>query len=169
MCIVGIDPGKNGGIVVLNKGAIIDQKIMPTIDGRISGKELLDFLSPYDVDVIAIEDVHSIYGTSAKSNFEFGRSLGVAEAIADVVCNKIVRVSPKNWQGKMFDGVDIILKKNKKSKDTKAMAAMAFNKQYPQLGDKFKITPKGNSSKNYHDGLVDAALIALYQNKQEDK
>ena len=46
------------------------------------------------------------------------------------------------------------------------MAAEAFKKIFPEHVEAFMITAKGNKSKNLHDGLVDAALIAEYARRK---
>ena len=69
----------------------------------------------------------------------------------------------------MFEGIPEIRKPEKITKsgkivrgrvDTKAMAEQSFRKWFPLLD--FNMTENGNKSKNVHDGLVDAILIAEY-------
>ena len=84
MLIAGIDPGTNGAIAVLDSSdpdsvALLDLKKNSICDTwnwlHTEGLALKS-------SKIWVEDVHSMFGMSAKSNFGFGRNLG----------------SPKIWQ-----------------------------------------------------------------------
>ena len=81
---VGIDIGKSGGIAVINEiGDILTIRATPTVGGEISVAEIADLIRNLTVKdpMVVLEDVHSIYGSSAKSNFQFGRSLGIMEGV----------------------------------------------------------------------------------------
>ena len=81
---IGIDPGQKGFVVVIDeKGKFVnafsllrDHKVVDVND---LVTRLFD-LSIYEDDChIILEDVHSIFGSSAKSNFNFGWIVGVIE------------------------------------------------------------------------------------------
>lgn len=173
-CYVGIDPGKNGGIVCITEdGLNIGYMVMPVNDGGRIDIGWLGCTGLYlpeqgtELEVVCIEDVHSVFGSSAKSNFQFGKAVGVIEAAAELIFGDFEKVQPKEWQKEMFKDIEPTERPGSGAKgrgryDTKAMAAEAFKKIFPQYVDDFKITAKGNKSKKLHDGLVDAALIAEY-------
>lgn len=50
------------------------------------------------VRVIGLEDVHSIFGANAKSNFQFGRNVGLIEAVLKCSGMDITWAQPKAWQ-----------------------------------------------------------------------
>jgi hypothetical protein len=52
--------------------------------------------------LVVIEDVHSIFGSSSKSNFQFGRSLGILEGVVNALDIPYVKVQPKEWQKVSF-------------------------------------------------------------------
>ena len=98
MKICGIDPGSNGAICVLDTGnssyvALLDLKKHSIYDAT-------QWLHSQKPDNVWVEDVHSLFGMSAKSNFGFGRNLGFALAIAETAtAGQTPRmVTPKVWQ-----------------------------------------------------------------------
>lgn len=166
------DPGKNGGLVVLNdSGNIVFSATIPKIANKEVDLKVLNQLIFSVIDFsneihFIIEDVHSIFGMSAKSNFEFGRVCGMMEAL--IVANEIryTKVQPKVWQKVSWEGVKPVeIPTNKKTKtgevkfkiDTKATSLLAAKRLFPD----YNFTPTSRSKKE-HDGLIDAALIAYY-------
>ena len=169
MNIIGIDPGKSGGIVTLHEDGDIISYFIPKLIGTVfdisSFYEYLRIETGAADTHIFIEEVHSVFGSAAKANFEFGRINGIIEGLVCSCNTSYSKVQPKIWQKEMFEGVPIIKKPGSKAKgrgsfDTKKMALVAFQRLYPETD--FNITSKGNPSKNVHDGLVDAILIAEY-------
>jgi len=163
---LGIDIGKNGAVSAINTdGAIIRYHPMPQCDGDIALFELFSILYDlnlkYDIKQCAIEDVHSIFGVSAKANFQFGRSLGIIEGILAGLNIGFIKVTPKVWQKVAFNGIDEIRQPStgvKKGKiETKKMALMAAQKFWP--GETFFASKR---SRVAHDGIVDSILIAKY-------
>jgi hypothetical protein len=95
---IGVDPGASGEICLLVPS-------IPTIVwcncSEFPGY-IRDWLTyhqkAWDIKMIMIEDVHSIYGMSAKSNFSFGYNLGAITAICKTVGLGVDKVTPKVWQ-----------------------------------------------------------------------
>lgn len=172
---VGIDVGKNGGIAAIYpSGHIYQEKVETAITpliGKGKGSEidiqsLRTILQGYedyaekDLTVV-IEDVHSIFGVSAGSNFQFGRALGILEGLVAGMKIAYIKVSPKTWQGTCFEGVPVIEKPGTKAKgrsryDSKAMALIAAKRLYPTVS----LTKPNSKAVNAHDGIVDALLMA---------
>ena len=160
MNICGIDPGANGAICVLDSQdpayiALLDLK-------NRTAHEIYEWLvdklpiSPPKLDSkIWVEDIHSMYGMSAKSNFSFGRNLGtvltIAELIIDVTPNT---VTPKIWQ--KFIGVTA------KGKAIKKQVAEIATKLYPTANIRGK---RGGLL----DGRSDALMIAHYGVHNKEK
>lgn len=112
MKVCGIDPGTSGAMCVLDSEdptytALLDLK-------KHSIYAATKWLHNEQVDTIWLEDVHSLFGMSAKSNFGFGRNFGIALAIAQIASagDNILRVTPKVWQ--KFVGVTVKGKEIKK-------------------------------------------------------
>jgi hypothetical protein len=178
---IGCDPGKSGALVAIYSTGQIVMKKVPLVKGtrEIDIKEFKNqFLSVFNITdtgelaeevIVIIEDVHAIAMSSAKSQFQFGRALGILEGIVAALDLPFIKIQPKKWQGTCLEGVPLIFKPSKpkankkgemvvsKSNDTKAMALVAAKRLYPGLS--FKLTDKCT---NDDDGIVDALLIAHY-------
>lgn len=155
---IGIDIGKSGGIAVLD---MVDGDVtlypIPILGKDIDIAKVRTILEPYKADcMVGIELVHAIFGSAAKSTFEFGFVAGVIETVVVCLGMKYVKVQPKIWQKECWEGVNIVKKVNGKT-DTKAMSLVAVTRLYPDVC--LLETPR---CKNPHDGLVDALLIAHY-------
>jgi hypothetical protein len=109
-----------------------------------------------------MENVHSIFRVGAKSNFQFGRALGIIEGILEALEIPYYKIQPKKWQEVCFEGVPRIMKPGKPATgrgdtDTKAMALVAAQRLYPKLDLR-----KSTRAEKAHDGIVDALLLAHY-------
>ena len=163
MLIAGIDPGANGAIAVLDSEnpdsvALLDLK-KTTINNIYNWlHSQLRFRS----GEIWVEDIHSMYGMSAKSNFGFGRNLGVVTAVAEIVKGTlhgmsvitIKTVTPKVWQ--KYIGVTA------KGKAIKKQVAKIAQYLYPQA----ELHGKRGG---LLDGRSDALMIAYYGLHNKEK
>ena len=147
MLISGIDPGANGAIAVLDSEnpdsvSLLDLKTVSIDDAT-------TWLHNKKVTNVWLEDVHSSYGMSAKSNFGFGRNFGIALAIANLGTSgsDVQQVTPKVWQ--KYIGVTV------KGKAIKQEVAAIATKLYPTASLHGK---KGGLL----DGRADALMIAHY-------
>nr|WP_313427078.1 hypothetical protein [Brevundimonas diminuta] len=145
--IIGIDPGKNGALALIDTQvwtlAVID---MPKEPGK-GGK---DAVSPTGVarlfdaalpDHVYIEDVWSSPQMGVVSSFSFGRSLGILEG-ACASRTILTKVAPAAWKG---------LTKTPKDKNEARRRAMQV---FPCAFDLF--------SRVKDDGRAEAALICFY-------
>jgi len=175
-CFIGVDPGLNGGITIMNNNEIITH-VMPINTFKIKKKEfryidnkkLRDiFLNIYNIKEanIFIEDIHSLFGMSAKSNFSFGFGYGNLITTLDVFDLDYQKVTPKIWQKSVWNSKDIVRGEpflNKKGIlkdgkiDTKATSLNAVQRIYPDLN-----LLASKRCRVPHDGIVDATLIMLY-------
>lgn len=153
--IIGIDPGYSGGICFLEDGKVTNLFTIPlNPEGDVNFTGLIRIMSEVrGSDVVVIEDVHSIFGSSAKSNFQFGRICGILRTLAEFTGAEIVLVPPKTWQKRVWAEEDIVVKGKKK--DTKGTSLNASLRIFPEVD--FRKSARATKP---HDGLVDAALIA---------
>ena len=145
-CWIGIDPGAKGALCALfddGTTEVLDfnDKIYPML-GWLNEKQL-----SHDVRMVMIEDVHSIFGTSAKSNFNFGFNTGIMHGIVRGTNLALDMVKPKEWQKHV--GV-----KEKGKKIKKEVAAIA-SRLYPGAE---LYGPQGGLK----DGRSDALMVASY-------
>ena len=182
--ILGVDPGKTGALCFLPlDGSPIVWIVTPEIKGtlEIDIMAIYRFIHPYmqHTRACVIEDVHSVFGSSAKSNFQFGRALGIVETLPSVFGIPMHKVAPKTWQKVAWQGVPLVQKKKvvkgakgkggKPDKpdrtvmktDTKATSLNAAKRIFPQ--ESFLATTRSSVP---HDGGVDAALIAYYGKRE---
>lgn len=94
--ILGVDPGKGGAICFLDTSTKTVDFISLDLPSMLV-KEWL--LTKKDIISVAwLEDVHSIFGASAKSNFKFGYNLGWVTGLLTSSEIPVRRVTPKEWQ-----------------------------------------------------------------------
>ena len=150
MLIAGIDPGTNGAIAVLDSKnpdsvALLDLKnndswqIWHWLDSKGLVKKKCR---------VWVENVHSMYGMSAKSNFGFGRNFGTVLTIGELLTEAYPRmVTPKIWQ--QYVGVTVKGKAIKKEVAKIAQSLYPNAELYGQRGGLL-------------DGRADALMIAYY-------
>lgn len=149
MKILGIDPGKGGGLAVIDADTheVIDVTAMPETLADIS-----DFVERHsDSQCAYIEIVHSMPKQGVASTFTFGQFYGYVQMA--VTCHKIrcIDVLPSKWQ-------TALSMKAKKGESYEAHKRRLKGKAQ-QLFPKTKITLKN----------ADALLIAEYGSLQETK
>ena len=150
MNVLGIDPGKSGGVAVIKTQSykipeIIFAQRMPTL--ALNNKKIIDILSlkmdleNFLIDVAIIEKVHAMPRQGVTSSFQFGRSYGSVEALCQIVTKRVDYVSPVVWKKAM--GID-------SSKQASLDLARL----------KFGNSPIWKVKAN--DGIAEAALLCLF-------
>lgn len=145
--IIGIDPGVNGGVAVLDSktNELIDVLRTPTFKvgkkKKINITKMSDFVSAYALSskIVAIEKVHAMPKQGVSSTFSFGFNTGVAHGVVKTFNLEVLEVHPAVWKG-YFN-----LNKDKKAAIDKAQ------KLFPLWTEYLK-----------HDGNAEAALIARF-------
>ncbi len=163
---LGIDPGKNGGIALIDSNG----NVLLTVEIPLIGKKevdvqqlcriLTDLIFNTENIFVCLENVHAVQQVSATASFEFGKICGILEAIIYLCEKPFQKVNPKTWQKEAWLGITPIKMPSKEDKikiDTKATSLLAVKRLYP-VAD-LHLSPK---AKNPHDGIVDAILIAHY-------
>lgn len=162
---IGIDPGKEGFIAVMSDDGFSFLSISDHYD-----LEIADFVGQYKSCQChaVIEDVHSVFGSSAGATFEFGKIKGFLTGL--LVAHKIpyTLVQPKEWQGTIWTSADMVVnhKKvtqkngkviNRKETDTKATSINAAQRLFPSVDFR-----RNERCKKIDDNKVDALLMAEY-------
>ena len=155
---LAIDNGLNGGIVHLNsEGKIIGRMVMPNKfeDGRNRVDEVELYKAALDVSTSVTVILEKPVGSQSVS-----AATSMADSYARTITaftlagHKVIPIAARTWQSKLFKGVE--------GKDTKEKASKVFRVLFPEKVEEFSHTRKGNKSKNLHDGIADAALIAKF-------
>lgn len=171
MIIISIDIGREGAVVVLKENVLSAVYKMPlTPEGETDARVLLSIIKNNTLGEtrLVFEKLNSFFGIGQSAIVGVSRESGIVEAVAQISELPYVKVNPRKWQNFMFANEKQIFKlvKSKKAEesdklklDTKKMAANKFCKEFPYY-KKFPLITKRTGS--LRDGIVDAALIALY-------
>jgi len=153
MKIIGIDPGLNGAIAVLQDNKvkeIFDVPVMP--EGKKNKRQLnsaqlvkllKDIISDNEEVVVIVENVSAMPGQGVTSMFNFGQTFGAIKGICAALGLPIFFVRPAKWK-KHFD----LINSSKDASRTKAI------EMYPSLSDHLSKKKDVNKS--------DAILIARF-------
>ena len=153
MKVIGIDPGLNGAIAVLQDNKvkeIFDVPVMP--EGKKNKRQLnsaqlvkllKDIISGNEEIVVIVENVSAMPGQGVTSMFNFGQTFGAIKGICASLGLPIFFVRPSKWK-KHFE----LINSSKDSSRTKAI------EMYPSLSNELAKKKDVNKS--------DAILIARF-------
>ncbi len=147
--IMGIDPGIDGAICILDQGLPKLWKMaeIPT------GRDFHDLCSDFVVDHVCLEKVGCIQGARAGATWTFAQGFGRLCGWLEMVMVPFSLVPPKLWQKEMHVGTSA-------SDDPKRKSLEAARRLFPLV----ELVPKG--CRKPHDGWVDALLIAEYARRK---
>jgi|TARA_B100001540_G_scaffold265542_1_gene246115 crossover junction endodeoxyribonuclease RuvC len=153
MKIIGIDPGLNGAIAVLENNKvkeIFDVPVMPEgkknkrqLNSAQLVKMLKDISYNKEETVVVVENVSAMPGQGVTSMFNFGQTFGAIKGICAALGLPIFFVRPAKWK-KHFD----LINSSKDASRTKAI------EMYPSISDQLSKKKDVNKS--------DAILIARF-------
>lgn len=151
--IVGIDPGKNGAICIMDK----DEKIIELMDLS-DEPELIIYplLIKYKASIkrVALEKVGAQAKDGRVSIFSFGVNVGRIKSACRLVGVDVFEVTPRLWQSwcNVYGTGD----------ETKKRAFSIVSQKY---GESPFLGPRGGLK----DGRCDSVLIAAYINEKTNK
>lgn len=159
---MGIDVGGKGFITTQKDGHFSHYSIEDNDYYQLS--EIMAEIRKEKEIVCVIEDVHSIFGSSAKSTFNFGFCKGYL--IGLLAANRIPYhlIPPKEWQKEIWSNADKVVKYNsdgKKSTDTKNTSINACKRIFPHLDLR-----KNERCRNIDDNKVDSILMSEYARRK---
>lgn len=118
-----------------------------------------------------IEDVHSVFGSSAKATFQFGFNKGYLIGLLAANHIPYTLVQPKDWQREMWQNSDMVVtykevvikgkKTTKKEVNTKQTSTNACKRLFPTLDLR-----KSDRAKKIDDNKVDSILMAEYARRK---
>ncbi len=154
MIIGGIDPGKDGAIVVLDGKRIIHSSKTPVIRvGKGSKREydpqaMGELLSSFEFDLVLIEKQQAFPGQGVSSTFATGYGYGLWIGLLSKSSIPYEEVRPAAWAKKMLAGT---------SGKGKGAHILAAKRVFPGINLR-----KSDRARTDDDGIADAALIAMY-------
>lgn len=145
MLVVGIDPGKTGGIALLHSNGSVSLFDIPYTDGRLDVQEMhrmADLWQNFVAPRVVIEQVGGALRDGASNAFTFGWNTGAMTAAIMLAGHMPEYVTPARW--KMRTGL-----KGKGKRESLKLA----RKLYPNVLGLELVK---------HEGLAEALLIAHY-------
>lgn len=146
--VVGIDPGKSGGLATLRNGRLIDWRPMPRRGARPDGAAIEAWVRLQRPTWVFMEHVQSFSRDGHRSAFNFGGERAILEDAIARAGHQPQLVYPQTWQAAMLYG--------RADQDTKVAAREVVARLYP---DTNLILPRCRVP---HEGVVDAILIACW-------
>lgn len=144
---IGIDPGKNGGI------AVIDTESGITIAEPYSNEALITRLMLVSVSerdaICCLEKVGAMPGQGVVSMFTFGQSVGYIKGVLEAFKIPYQEITPQKWKREFCLNSD------------KAASAEVCRKLFPDIN--LLATPR---CKKPHDGMAEALLMAEYARRK---
>ena len=158
--IIAVDPGSKGFFCVWDTQT--DKRRYVSI-ADCNKAEIAAFLRDCASDapcVAVMEEVHAIFGSSARATFSFGEIFGFLQGLFVAYNIPYILVPPKEWQKEIWTNYDKVFKSGK-TIDTKKTSIMAAMRLFPDID--FRRT---QSCKVIDDNKVDATLIAEYARRK---
>lgn len=170
-CYIGIDVGSKGFITVCTPEG--EYRFLSIEDNDALGinEFLKSILDEYKNVFCAIEDVHALFNSSAKSTFSFGEINGLLKGL--LVANKIPfeLVPPKRWQAEIWRNSDMVYEvkvvntkngqQTRKMVNTKQTSFNAAKRLFPTIDLR-----KSERSKKDDDNKCDSLLICEYARRK---
>lgn len=150
MRILGIDPGLNGALALVDDGKLLDLVDIEASDSRINAAHLAGLIQRWMPDFAVCEVVTARPGQGVTSMFTFGHGLGTITAVLATLGIPHLLIRPQVWQSHF--GIEASSKDKTEHKREIADRAEALYPSAPLYG------PKGGLK----DGRSDALLLAHY-------
>jgi hypothetical protein len=155
----GIDPGMKGGVVILSDPP--KQFVPPLIGGKIDWKGYADIFDELSNCFVVLEEVHSIFNSSAKANFTFGGMFYSALCLLHAKSIRHQLVPPKTWQAEIWTNTDKVYKTGKKI-DAKSTSLLSAKRLFPGQDFLYGDNEVRGKRTKVRDGITDAYLLAEF-------
>lgn len=156
MNYIGVDPGKNGAIILLSEdGKILEKHKTPLIRSTKAKDEydipmLVGILGSFKKDAhVILEKGQPIPLAGIMAQYQRGFSFGLYQGLFVGLGMPYTVVAPRTWQKAMFQDVN--------AEDTKAASILVAKRLWPR--EDWRRTER---SKLDDDGFTDAALLAMF-------
>lgn len=150
LIIVGIDPGKSGGVAAVGNvdaPVVVENMAMPTLpDGTVDVAALQDFLIRVAPNSAVVERPY-ILGRQ-KGALTIGANFGRLTATLDLCGVPYTLVRPQSWQK------EVLVVGGDDTKEASVATCLTLNLTLQKTSSR--------SNARWHDGVSDANLIALY-------
>ena len=157
-CYIGIDPGKQGGLVLLS-GNNIEWVVMPASDLDLYNV-LRRWKSSHDIECAFLEQVSSRPGEGHKGTFTFGEGYGKLQMALAGNQIRYEKVTPRTW----MKGLCIpVTRANESRKDYKERLRQTAQSLFPSL-----LLWNVSNNLGVQRAVCDAMLIAEYCKRKHE-
>lgn len=165
---IGIDPGLDGYIVVIEEGKEIEFNPMPTIKGKGSKRyidicfmtEILEKHSEYWAALAVVENQQAMPSQGSASGFKTGLGFGVLLGALAALHIPIEVVSARTWK-KSMGLTSAGTTKEEKRAHTKQQSIQTAQRLFPAVDLR-----ASSRCKIPHDGKAEALLLAEYARRR---
>lgn len=167
---IGIDVGAKGFISMQKNG---NWEFYPIADNDLYQLSMImqDARNKNEHIACVIEDVHAVFGSSAKATFAFGFNKGYLVGLLSANNIPYTLIQPKEWQKEMWGNSDMVVtykevtikgkKVNKKEVNTKQTSINACKRLFPRLDLR-----KSERATKIDDNKVDSILMAEFARRK---
>ena len=106
------------------------------------------------IKLCVLERAQAFPGSAVQATFSFARTFGIAEGILSALGVPYRVIAPQSWMADMFRGIP------HKKGESKQASILVAQRLFPNA--RFIATDKATK---IHDGMTDAALMAVYATK----
>lgn len=167
---IAIDPGSKGFITIRHDNGLFE--FIPIEGCNIHNLALKFQQLHISKDVFAVmEEVHAIFGSSAKATFAFGEINGLLKGLLVATGIPYQLVQPKIWQKEIWINQDMVVEykkvvvkgveQNRKDVNTKQTSFNAAKRLFPDIDLR-----KSERCKNLDDNKCDSLLLCEYARRK---
>lgn len=167
---IGIDPGSIGFITIRYQDGELEFIPIEGCNFYALSLKLMMLQQTYDTFAI-MEEVHAIFGSSAKATFAFGEINGLLKGLLIATGIPYQLVQPKQWQKEIWINQDMVVdhkkvivkgvEQTRKEVNTKQTSLNAARRLFPDIDLR-----KTERCKKPDDNLVDSLLICEYARRK---
>lgn len=167
---IGIDVGSKGFISMQHDGEWEHYSIADNDMWELN-RIMSEARYHYESIAAVIEDVHSIFGSSAKATFAFGFNKGYLVGLLAANNIPFTLVAPKEWQKEMWGNSDMVVNYKKMTVKGKEVTKKEVNTKQTSINCCKRLFPtmdlrKSERSKNIDDNKVDSILMCEYARRK---
>lgn len=151
MTVLGVDPGRHGGLAVLASGHVLDCRPMLLAGGEIDPADMATYIQAFAPAVVCIERAQAMPKQGVVSMFNFGTGYGLIIGICAGLGIPCELVLATTWKRDVLAGT---------AKDKNAAIAYC-RRVFPGVS----LLPSARSRVS-HDGMADALCIAQYATRR---
>lgn len=167
---LGCDVGSKG-FLTLQYDGIFEYYSIADNDLYQLSKIMTDIRSRFQQIACVIEDVHSIFGSSAKATFNFGFNKGYLVGLLSANNIPYTLVSPKQWQKEIWTNADMVINYKKVTIRGKEITKKEINTKQTSINAAKRLFPTADFRRtercsNIDDNKVDATLMSEYARRK---